>query len=454
VSVMEYDVTDTLEKNIEKSTADVCILRWMRREQLQATVIDGVPGVSSQVILSGMGCRSLVDGSWGLASSTDLHDVEEIISVSERLARYTPGSVNILKIPEYTRRWHPDEGAASLHVMDEFSQIASQETCTIKDLPNIVSCRIGCMMITDWKCIVTSDGVSAQVVEPRVLGNITVIAKSAGTLCQYSEVIGGYGIGSTKGHVAEAAEKAARIALLRLHGTSPPSGRGKVLLKGDVVGLLIHEAVGHAAEADTARKSFLSNKIGMCVAPTSVSVVDDATLKSCFGTVKVDDEGVCGKRTVIIKNGIFCTFLHSRETAYTYGSDPTGNARAWLYSREPSVRMTNTFLAPGDLKVEELVEDIGEGVYLQGAEGGNASLDGTFMIITTLAEKIEKGELTGEFCRGPVIFGDASQILGGLKKIGKEETFVMVPSLCGKSGSAFVGQGGPAVVAELSMGGP
>ena len=449
---MEYDVTDTLEKNIGKSTADVCILRWMRREQVQATVIDGVPGVSSQVILSGIGCRSLVDGSWGFASSTDLQDAGEIISVSERLAHYTPGSVKALKIPGYTRRWHPDKGAAS-HYMDEFSQTAKEVTRDIKDFPNIISCRIGCMMITDWKCIVTSDGVSAQTVEPRILGNITVIAKSAGSLCHYSEVIGGYKIDFIGRDIPAAAEKAARTALHRLHGISPPFGRGKVLLKGDVVGLLIHEAVGHAAEADTAAKSFLSKKVGRRVAPPSVSVVDDATRKSCFGTTTVDDEGVCGKKTVIIKNGVFCTFLHSRETAYTCGSDPTGNARAWLYSREPSVRMTNTFLASGDLTIEELTEDIGEGVYLQGAEGGNASLDGTFMIITTLAEKIEKGELTGECCRGPVIFGDASQLLGNLKKIGKEETFVMVPSVCGKSGSAFVGQGGPAVAAELTMGG-
>ena len=309
-------------------------------------------------------------------------------------------------------------------------------------------------MINDWKTVVTSDGVSVQVVEPRILQNIAVIAKSAGTMCQYNEVIGGeYTVDFFKESLSEAAERAARTVLHRLSGKSPPSGCTKVLLGGDVVGLLIHEAVGHAAEADMVQKSFLSEKVERKVASPSVSVVDDATLKSCFGTIEVDDEGVQGKKTVVIENGIFCRLLHSRETACTFGSDPTGNGRAWLYSREPSVRMTNTFLAPGERTFEELTEAIGEGVYLRGAEGGNATLDGTFMIITATAERIEKGELTGEFYRGPVVFGNALEFLKGIEDIGDQETFVMTPSICGKSGSAFVGQGGPAVGAELFLGG-
>jgi len=452
---MDYGfITDILEKGIQKSRADVCILRWMRREQLQATLVDGNPGTSSQIVLSGIGCRSLIQGSWGFCSSTDTEDIPDIILTSEKFANYKPGDISVCNIPQYTMKTH--RGGPTLKAVDEFSEMAREAHKTVKGLPHVISCRIGVLMVTDYKTVVTTDGVSTETFEPRILGSITVIAKSGSTLCHYTEVTGGeYTPSSIKEELPETAEKAAEIASVRLTAQSPPSGIGKVLLGGEVVGLLAHEALGHAAEADIAKRgSFLSGRLGEEIVSPSVSVIDDGTLKGCFGTTAVDDEGVPGKKTTIIKKGVLLGFLHSRETACEAGVDPTGNARAWLYSREPQVRMTNTFLAPGDASFQELLEDVGSGLYLKGMEGGNANPDGTFMIITTLAQKIEKGELTSEWYRGPVIIGDALKIFQGIERIGDKDTFVMTPSLCGKGGSAFVGQGGPAITAELFMEGP
>lgn len=448
-------IQDALEKACEKSQADVCILNWMRREQLQATVVDGIPGVSSQIVLSGIGCRSLIKGSWGFASSTDIEDMDEIMNTSETLAQYKTGASAVVKIPSYCRKWHPDiQGVATLETTDAFFELLKEAHQPLKEVPHILSSRIGIMAIRDERIITTSDGVSVEAVEPRILGSIAVVARSENKTCHYTEVIGGeYGLPTLKEAFSEAAERGARTALYRLCASSPPCGMGKVLLAGEVVGLLAHEAVGHAAEADIAKTgSFLSGRTGERITPSSVSIADDATLKTCFGTIGVDDEGVPGQKTDIIKKGILENFLHSRETAYEFHTDPTGNARAWLYSREPKVRMTNTFMAPGDAPFEELVEEVDNGFYLTGDEGGNATPDGTFFMITTLARKIENGKLTDTFYMGPVITGNALQILESIKAVGDESTFVMTPAICGKGGSAFVGRGGPAVVAELRMG--
>lgn len=445
------DIIGILEKSIQISKADLCILRWMKREQLQATLVDGNPGASSQVILQGVGCRSLMKGSWGFASTTDVLDIPDIISASERFAQFNPGTATVLRVPPHTQTY-TDEKVETIDSMDEFFEISKEATSVVMNYPDIASCRIGIMVVIDQRAIVTTEGVCAQTVEPRILGNIVVIAREGNTICQYNEVVGGeYTLDSLA--LSEAAEKAARTALLRLRGKQFSSGRGNVLLGGEVVGLLIHEAVGHAAEADIARSgSFLSGKMNEHVASPSVSVVDDGALRNCFGTINVDDEGIKSRKTLIIENGVLKSFLHSRETSYGVG-EPTGNARAWLYSREPQVRMTNTFLAPGDETFEELLEEVREGFYIQGSEGGNASPDGTFMVIATLAQKIERGELQDEFYKGPVMSGDASTVLQKVKGIGNEDTFVMIPSICGKGGSAFVGQGGPAVIAEVTMGG-
>jgi TldD protein len=438
-------MTDTLENYIQKSNADLCILRWMRREQLQATLNDGNPGTSSQVILSGIGCRSLIRGSWGFASTTDIEDLPDIMETSERYAQYKRGTAEVPNVPKYTVKH--EVTSYPLEIIDEFFQSAREAHNTIKDIPQVISSRIGVMIVTDQKTIVTTDGVSVETYQPRVLESVTVIVRSNSNMCYYTEVVGGeytYPHGDT---LSEVAEKAAATALHRLKGKSPPSGLQNVLLGGEVVGLLAHEAVGHAAEADIVKRgSFLTGKKGQCMASPSVSVMDDATLEKGFGTIKVDDEGVPGKKTVIIEKGIVTNFLHNRETAYEY-------ARAWLYSREPLIRMTNTFLESGDATLEELVEDVKEGIYIQGSEGGNVNPDGSFMIIATLAQKIEKGELQNEFYMGPVIVGDALKILENISNVGDKNTFVMVPSICGKGGSAFVGQGGPAITTELVLGG-
>lgn len=447
-------ITDLLEKGIEKSKADLCILRWMRREQLQATLVDGDPGTSSQIVLSGIGCRSLIGGSWGFASSTDIQDITDIISTSERLAQYKPGTITIPGISPYTLK-HKQEGPA-LQTIEEFFEMAREAHDAIKSLPSIISSNIGVLSIDDQKIVATSDGVSVETFEPRILANITLVAKSGSNMCYYAEVAGGgYRLAILRNQVAETAEKAAKTALLRLKGRNPPSGEGKVLLGGEVVGLVIHEALGHAAEADiSGRGSFLSGRLKKKIVSSLVTVRDDATLKGCFGTIEVDDEGVPAENTTLIEKGTFENFLHSRETASQNESDPTGNARAWLYSREPQVRMTNTFLVPGDASFDELLEDVGDGLYVQGNEGGTANPDGSFMIITTLAQRIKKGELRNEFYRGPVVMGDALKILQKIGMVGNEKTFVMTPSMCGKGGSAFVGQGGPAITGELYMGGP
>ncbi|MGD2248997.1 MAG: TldD/PmbA family protein [Candidatus Methanofastidiosia archaeon] len=442
---MDHHIIDILEKKVNTSKADMCIIRWMQREQFQASVTDGVPRASSQVLLSGIGCRSLINGSWGFSSTTDIADIDTVISVSERLAQYNPGGVHVMKVPEYS--WFNNEEVA--YNIQEFFEIASDISKEI-DNDKVRSCSVGLLAIVDKKVIVTTEGIQVYTVEPRILGNIMVVVKSLTGMSQYNEVVGGsFSVDILKEKLLQAVNTAVHTALCRANAAAPPKGSGPVLLKGDVVGLLTHEAVGHAVEADISQNRFLCDAKGEKVADSVISIVDNGTLEHGFGSITVDDEGVKSGKTIIIDKGVLNTFLHSRETAYTHNAALTGNARAWLYSREPAVRMTNTYIVPQDMSFEELLEEVRDGVYIQGSEGGNADKDGSFMVISSVAQKIEQGELIDEFYRGVVVSGNASKVLHGIHGVGNDTTFVLVPSMCGKAGSAFVGQGGPAVVCDL-----
>ncbi len=147
-----------------------------------------------------------------------------------------------------------------------------------------------------------------------------------------------------------------------------------VVVAPQVTGIIVHESCGHPYEADRilgreaaqAGESFV--KPGMLkslLGSVVVNIVDDPTLKNSFGFYLFDDEGVKARRKFLMKNGRINEFLHNRETSFLMGLKNNGSARSTSYEFEPIVRMSNTFMLPGDYKEEELIENVKFGVYIK-----------------------------------------------------------------------------------------
>jgi TldD protein len=158
---------------------------------------------------------------------------------------------------------------------------------------------------------------------------------------------------------------------LLARGEKPPA-RGDVILSPFITGLIAHESCGHPFEADRilgreaaqAGKSYATKDLlGKPFAHESVSVADDPTIPRTYGFYRYDDEGVCARRRVLIKNGTVSEFLHNRQTAAEFGCASNAAARA-SYGKEPIVRMANTFFMPGGFTFDEMVEDITDGVHM------------------------------------------------------------------------------------------
>ena len=133
-----------------------------------------------------------------------------------------------------------------------------------------------------------------------------------------------------------------------------------VVLKPGMVGILAHEAIGHTVEADFVLSgSITAGKIGQKIASDLITMVDDGPnlmkIGNPAGYIEIDDEGVEAGGTVIIKDGILSSYLHSRETAELFGVEPTGNARAWGYTDVPIIRMRNTYIKPGKNSFDEII---------------------------------------------------------------------------------------------------
>ncbi len=157
-----------------------------------------------------------------------------------------------------------------------------------------------------------------------------------------------------------------------------PAGVRDIILDSSQVGLQIHESIGHpieldrvlGTEANFAGMSFLTvEKLGnLKYGSDIVNVVADATPAHGpgLGTFAYDDEGVPGQSTPIIKDGLFVGYLSSRETAGAIGQTRSSGAmRAENWNRIPLIRMTNVSLLPGAWKLEDLIADTADGIYME-----------------------------------------------------------------------------------------
>ncbi len=249
------------------------------------------------------------------------------------------------------------------------------------------------------------------------------------------------------------------LTVQAVNAVAPSSGTYTVIADPDLVGLLVHEAFGHAAEADLVftGSSTLKDRLGEQLADEQVTIIDQGDIPGGY-FVPFDDEGVMKEKTVILDKGVLKGYMHDRNSANELHVQPTGNARAQDFENQPQVRMTNTFIDNGKYSFDEMVEDIKTGIYIKRKGGGGGQVDtasGTFTFRCGESYMIRNGELA-EPVRGVVLSG---LILDTLKTVDAVGNDLAIHNrffgACGKGGQrASVGSGGPHIrIQEITIGG-
>jgi predicted Zn-dependent protease len=223
--------------------------------------------------------------------------------------------------------------------------------------------------------------------------------------------------------------------------------------------VFVHEAEGHNFEADIIQQggSGLFQRDGTPADdPFASSVVDvydgqilrpDGTFEPAlgFGTHFIDDEGVELVPTKLVSAGRIVAKLHNRETAHHYREPVNGHGFSELGDKR-LVRMTNTYLHPAGKErwvesVEELVKDVGFGVWLEGSLGGAVSREGMSTTIQ-FGRLIRDGKLTDEVllpANLSVVTRDSLKTVEGFAGPLRCED----PGFCGKGQLKTVTDGGP-----------
>lgn len=232
------------------------------------------------------------------------------------------------------------------------------------------------------------------------------------------------------------------------------AGKYPVVLSPEAAGVFAHESFGHKSESDfmlsdeSMRQEW---QIGKQVGSPILSIAECGEYPGS-GYVPYDDEGTKARKNYLIQNGILAGRLHSGQTAAALEEGLTGNARAIDCTFEPIVRMTTTYIEPGDQTFEQLIAPIQKGYYIKTISHGSGM--STFTIAPRLAYEIENGHL-GKPTQISVITGSVFETLGLIDGLSNELTLLsFVTGGCGKMEQQGlpVGFGGPCVrVSEMNV---
>ncbi|MFL6490732.1 MAG: TldD/PmbA family protein [Nitrososphaera sp.] len=462
-------VADSLRLLISSSKSATYVeARYQSRVASEVNFINGELERIRVVENAGCGIRVLVDGCWGFSSTSNISNdalkdsLDQAIVAAHTLARTKRNKVKGLTESKMTRGTFSTSASS-----DNLSDInIEQKVLVAKEAEKearsnravkTASCTYRDML--DHKVIINSDGADIEIHDSKPEFSVTAIARKASQSVTAHEGVGVTGawddLFKKKSHLEYARIASARAAKL-LDARHVSGKKTTVILDPAMVGLLSHEAIGHTVEADFVLSgSVVKDKIGTKVASDLVTLVDSGRSEiatNAGGTIIVDDEGVVAGRTAIIEKGMLKSFLHNRESAMIFGAASTGNARAFQYSDEPLIRMRNTYIEPGDDKLNDMIRETKHGYIIKGARNGQADANGEFMFGAEEVHRIENGEVR-ELLRGASISGNAFEVLQSVDMVGNEFQYDIGTGYCGKYQPAKVDGGGPYIRCTAIIGG-
>ncbi len=296
----------------------------------------------------------------------------------------------------------------------------------------IVTTNIGYSEVIREKYFTNTEG--TEIREDLVINGIRgMITSSDGNVIQNIRV----GFGGSEGFSIlreqdEEFERKTSIVLKLLKAKPIEGGVYNVVLNPDLAGVFTHEAFGHFSEADLIEDNSSMRdkmKIGAKLGNDIVNIIDNPTIPNQLGFYKYDDEGVKTRPTQLMKNGILVGRLHSRRTAAAFGEPLSGHCVAEDYRFAPIIRMGNIFIEAGSVSFDELIAELGEGLYILYAKGGETSGE-NFTFGAQYGYLVKNGKL-GEMIRDINISGNLYRTLENISAVGNDLELSKVGG-CGK----------------------
>jgi len=429
--------------------ADYADARVVDRTHEQITVKNGaVEGVACDTD-AGIGVRVLVGGHWGFASTAKLEPdaIREAARLAVRVGRASgqvpTEAVSLSDVDPVTDRWASQFQTDPFEVpLEDKIDLLLDADRAIRQEPKVRVSQAVFRAYRDQKWFSSSEGsdieqanleCGAQLSAQAVEGEETQERSFPSGLDGYYAARG-YEVVTDEDWVA-GGERIGREAAALLSAAPCPSGEQPLIIDGSHMALQVHESCGHpieldrvfGSEASYAGTSFLTpDKLsGFRYGSDLVNLTADATVRGGCGTFGYDDEGVPAQRTPIVAGGMFAGYLTSRETAPRLGWKSNGSMRADGWNRMPIVRMTNINLEPGDWTLEEMIQDMGDGLYFETTKSWSIDdLRLNFQFANEIGWQVKGGSL-GKVVKNPTYQGVTPEFWGRCDAIGNRDHWRM-----------------------------
>jgi len=462
----ERSLTTALDTTLARQV-DYADLFFEHTSQDAVVLEEGIVKSADRHIEQGVGVRAVVGERQGYAHSDEItvQSLQGAAETARTISRDAGGVQALTARSEMAQRsdlYPVTRPPTEAGVSDKVALLEEIDGHARACDPRIVQVMASCVSQNRQVMVAGSDGSLASDTRPLVRLNVQVLAEAPDGS---RREMGNQGMGGRyEFETLEQAEnwkplveEAVRVATLNLQSEPCPAGAMTVVLGPGWPGILLHEAIGHGLEGDFNRKrtSAFAGRLGERVASEGVTVVDDGTLPNRRGSLNVDDEGTPTQRTVLIEDGILCSYLQDRLNADLMGMARTGNGRRESYAHLPMPRMTNTFMLAGEEDPEDILRSVDQGIYAVSFGGGQVDItSGKFVFSANEAYRIENGRL-GAPLVGATLIGNGPDVLTRVSRIGSDLELDRGVGTCGKDGQSVpVGVGLPTLrVDDLTVGG-
>jgi TldD protein len=445
-------------------------VRVVHRETEHVAVRNGVLEAVTRSEALGFNVRAVADGAWGFAASPVLTAGEadrvaaQAVAIARASALVAREPVRLAEVaPARASYRTPIEIDPFARPLGERVDLCLRADAALRSVKGLRTTRASTEIWRERKLFVSSEGAEIEQtlheagcgIEADAVGDGEMQRRSYPNSGGRHQNTGGWEFVLRQdlvGNAPRIAEEA--VALLRAR-PCPQDVRTTVILSGNQLALQAHESCGHPIELDRvlgteaafAGTSFLTpEKLGAFrYGSEHVNIQIDSVLPGGLGTFGFDDEGVPASRGWAVREGVFVGYLTSRETAAALGLAPNGTMRADGWARLPLIRMTNVSVMPGSWRLEDLIADTDDGIYMD--TNRSWSIDDrrlNFQFGTELAWEIKGGKL-GAMLRNATYTGITPEFWRSCDAVCGERDWVMwgTPN-CGKGQpgqSAHTGHG-------------
>jgi PmbA protein len=379
---------------------------------------------------TGVGIRAWSGHRVGYAYGTDL-SAAGVAAIAARAAE----AAAVADEDEFAAPPQPSEVEALAGLSDP--SIAEWETPRVVDLalavertalesdPRLVGVEVAVYADSgEQVALASSTGVAGEYESSSCYAYLSALAEGEGA----RET--GLGFGLARGPRGLAPEaigaEAAERALAMIGAGKPPSRSCPVVLDETVAasfaGLI---GGGLGAKAVQRGRSPFAGRLDEALASEAFALHDDGRDLQGPASAPFDAEGVPRRRTALIEGGRLRSYLYDTYSANREGVSSTGSAARQGYRSLPSVAPSNLILAPGELSLEGLLAEAGDGVYVTDVAGLHSGVNPVTGVFSVGASgRIIRDGALAEPVREFTIAGELVAMLGAVSAAGAETRWV------------------------------